>query len=124
MIISLVRKIPEKNRFGDMTLLTNKEKTNNIIIDFSGDTHVKFSKSKFKVDGSNITPSKVVVDIKNIKANKIKIVGKEKVAIYENSVINIDAVDYKLKDLGKLDIIPSTLNFKNIVIVTLDINNY
>ena len=42
MIISLVRKIPEKNRFGDMTLLTNKEKTNNIIIDFSGDTHVKF----------------------------------------------------------------------------------
>ncbi|WP_288478720.1 hypothetical protein [uncultured Clostridium sp.] len=124
MIISLVRKIPEKNRFGDMTLLTNKEKTNNIIIDFSGDTHVKFLKSKFKVDGSNITPSKVVVDIKNIKANKIKIVGKEKVAIYENSVINIDAVDYKLKDLGKLDIIPSTLNFKNIVIVTLDINNY
>ncbi|MGL4873735.1 MAG: hypothetical protein ACRC30_03675 [Clostridium sp.] len=93
----------EKNKFGDITFLTNKPQLEEIKAIYSGQPRKAFAEGKFYdgKTGAEITPTVIECDL--AVADKMTIDGKV----------------YKLSDLGNKNNIPAGLDLNNVVLMKI-----
>lgn len=90
-----------KNKFGDLTFLTQESPLAEIKAKYSGSPHIALRTGKFYNGNIEITPTK-------IEAN-----------ISDPTKIKIDGTEYLVSSLGDKNNIPSGLNLEHVIIMTV-----
>lgn len=90
-----------KNKFGDLTFLTQAQPLSEITAKYSGSPHIALKTGKFYNGNSEIIPTKIEANIDDPKN------------------ITIDGKEYPINSLGNKNNIPSGLKLKHVIIMTI-----
>lgn len=106
----------DKNKFGDLTFLENKQKSEYIEVKFPRGGHTELETAEFYEDGNKIEPTKIKVDLKTPQKFLVDGIEIEKNNLKKTDVKNIVLMKINMDGMNNIEILIA--NTKKLELIT------